>query len=96
MDYATETLCLFELHFPLSFFDIMTHLTLHIIEELERPEASMAMGYQDDVALAFATEYFADFPHSRCRIWDGEEELRDSGELVMGKMKSFTLSEDDI
>ena len=124
MDYAAETLCLFELHFPPSFFDIMTHFTVHLIEELEqcgpvhsrwcypverymgvladyvrnmgRPEASMASGYKDDEALAFATEYFADFPHSRRRIWDSEEELRDSGELVMGKTKTVTMSPDDI
>ena len=124
LDYAAETLCLFEQHFPPSFFDIMTHLTVHVVEELlqcgpvhsrwcypverymgilasyvrnmARPEASMASGYTDDEALAFATEYFQDFPHSRRRIWDSEEELRDSGELVMGKVKSVTLSLEDV
>ena len=124
MDFAAETLCMFELHFPPSFFDIMTHLTVHIVEELAqcgpvhsrwcypverymgvladyvrnmaRPEASMASGYRDDEALGFATEYFAEFPHSRRRIWDSEEELRDSGELVMGKVKSITLCEADL
>lgn len=124
MDYAAETLCIFELNFPPSFFDIMTHLTVHLVEELAqcgpvhsrwcylverfmgvladyvrnmaRPEASMASGYRDDEALGFATEYFADFPHSRRRIWDSEEELRDSGELVMGRAKTVSLSEEDL
>lgn len=63
---------------------------------MARPEASMASGYRDDEALGFATEYFADFPHSSRRIWDVEEELRDSGELVMGKMKNVTLSGEDL
>lgn len=55
----------------------------------------MASGYTADEALGFATEYFADFPHSRRRVWDSEEELRDSGELVMGAVKSVTLSRED-
>lgn len=66
------------------------------VRNMARPEASMASGYTDDEALGFATEYFADFPHSRRRIWDSEEELRDSGELLMGKMKSVRLSEEDV
>ena len=124
LDYAAETLCMFELHFPPSFFDIMTHLTVHLVEELQqcgpvhtrwcyplerymgilasyvrnmaRPEASMASGYTDDEALAFATEYFEDYPHSRRRVWDSEEELRDSGELVMGKVTGVTLRREDL
>ena len=66
------------------------------VRNMARPEASMASGYKDDEALGFATEYFADFPHSRRRIWDAEEELRDSGELVMGKVKQVTLSVEDV
>jgi hypothetical protein len=33
--YVTETLCLLEMWFPPSFFDIMTHLVLHLVEELD-------------------------------------------------------------
>lgn len=36
MDYTAVTLCMFEQHFPPSFFDIMTHLVIHLIEELDQ------------------------------------------------------------
>lgn len=31
---VAETLYLLELHFPLGFFDVMTHLPIHLVEEL--------------------------------------------------------------
>lgn len=120
LKFAAETLCLFELWFPPGFFDIMSHLPLHLVQELAicgpvharwcysverymgvlaryvrdkaRPEASMAQGYAVDEALGFCTEYFDMYPHSTRRIWDPEEELRDSGELVEGAHHSVTLS----
>ena len=42
-----------------------------------KPEASMASGYNIDEALNFCTEYFKLYPHSKRRLWDDEEELRD-------------------
>lgn len=33
--FAAETLCLLEIHFPPGFFDIMTHLIIHLVDELE-------------------------------------------------------------
>jgi hypothetical protein len=35
MTYAAETLCLLEVWFPPGFFDIMTHLPIHLVEELD-------------------------------------------------------------
>ena len=123
-DYTAVMLCMFEQHFPPSFFNIMTHFVIHLIKELDlcglvharwcypierfmgvlagyvrnmaQPKASMASGYTTDEALGFVTEYFADFPHSRRKVWDSEEELRNSGELVMGAVKNVTLSGEDI
>ena len=33
--YAAETFCLLEIHFPPGFFDVMTHLIIHLVEELK-------------------------------------------------------------
>jgi hypothetical protein len=33
--FAAETLCLLELCFPPRFFDVMTHLVVHLVEELD-------------------------------------------------------------
>ena len=33
--YVAETMCLLEIWFPPSFFDIMPHLLLHLVEELD-------------------------------------------------------------
>jgi hypothetical protein len=35
MTYAAETLCLLEVWLPPAFFDIMTHLPIHLVEELD-------------------------------------------------------------
>jgi hypothetical protein len=34
--YTDETICLFELYFPPSFFDVMVHLVRHCVEQLEQ------------------------------------------------------------
>ena len=118
--YVVETVCELEVWFPPGFWDIMPHLLLHLVDELEicgpvhyrwcysierylgtlvryvrdksRPEAGMASGYAIDEALGFCTEYFSLFQHTRRRIWDPEEEIRDSGELLVGKGKFRRLS----
>jgi hypothetical protein len=33
--YVVETLCMLEIWLPLGFFDVMTHLLVHIVDELE-------------------------------------------------------------
>lgn len=118
--YAAETLCLLEIHFPPGFFDIMTHLIIHLVDELEicgpiharwcysierylgvltsfvrdksKPEAGMATGYMIEESLGFCTEYFSLYPHTRRRIWDPEEEMRDAGEVLLGRSTPKRLS----
>jgi hypothetical protein len=122
--FAAETLCLLELTFPPGFFDVMIHLVVHLVEELDicgpvhsrwcysvecymgvlaryvrdkaRPEASMAQGYVADEALGFCTEYFDMYPHTTRRVWDFEEELCDSGEVLLGAPRRVTLSPKEI
>ena len=114
-----------EIWFPPGFWDIMPHLMLHLVNELEicgpvhyrwcysmemylgtlvryvrdksRPEAGMASGYAVDEALGFYTEYFSLYQHTKRRVWDAEEEMRDSGELLLGKgrFKRLTQQEKD-
>ncbi len=33
--YVVETICLFEIWFPPRFFNMMTHLIIHLLDELE-------------------------------------------------------------
>ena len=110
---ASEVLCLLEINFPPGFFDIMTHLVIHLVDELElcgpvharwcysverylgvltkyvrdksKPEAGMATGYMIDESLGFCTEYFELYEHAKSRVWDAEEELKDSGECLLGR-----------
>ena len=120
-EYVAETCCQLEIWFPPGFWDIMPHLILHLVDELElcgpvhyrwcysmerylgtlvryirdksRPEAGMASGYAVDEALGFCTEYFSLYQHTKRRVWDPEEEIRDSGELLLGKGNFKRLSQ---
>lgn len=110
---AIEVLCLLELNFPLGFFDIITHLIVHLVNKIEicglvharwcysverylgvltkyvrdksKHEVGMASGYMSDESLGFCTEYFFLYEHSRSRVWDPEEELKDARECLLGK-----------
>ena len=121
---AAEVLCLLEVNFPPGFFDIMTHLVVHLVDELEvcgpvharwcysmerylgvltryvrdksKPEAGMASGYMIDESLGFCTEYFSLYEHAKSRVWDPEEELRDSGECLLGKPRPKNLSDREL
>lgn len=121
---AVEVLCLLELNFPPGFFDIMTHLIVHLVDELEicgpvharwcysverylgvltkyvrdksKPEAGMATGYMIDESLGFCTEYFSLYEHSKSRVWDPEEELRDAGECLLGKPTAKRLTDREL
>lgn len=66
------------------------------VRDKARPEASMAQGYAVDEALGFCTEYFEMYPHHSRRMWDSEEELRDSGELLEGAHQRLTLSQSEV
>ena len=120
LECAVEALCLFEIWFPPGFFDIMTHLLVHLVEELywcglvhahwcysverymwlltkyvrdrSKPKANMATGYNIDEALGFCTEYFKLYPHSKRRLWDDKEELRDLRELPQGAYREIRHS----
>ena len=117
---AAEVLCLLEVNFPPGFFDIMTHLVIHLVDELEicgpvharwcysverylgvltkyvrdksKPEAGMATGYMIDESLGFCTEYFELYEHAKSRVWDPEEELKDSGECLLGAPRPKLLN----
>ena len=121
---CAETLCMLEMFFPPGFFDIMPHLVVHLVREIEicgpvhsrwcyfverylghltkyvrdrsKPEAGMATGYMIDESLGFCTEYFALYTHTRRRVWDPEEELRDAGELLIGRPKQKRLTGIDL
>jgi hypothetical protein len=97
------------------FFDLMTHLIIHLVDGLEicgptaarwcylierhlyvlknfvrnkaKPKACMASGYMYDEALGFCMEYFALYSHTRCCIWDANEEEVDVGEVLVGSGK---------
>lgn len=62
------------------------------IRDQSKPEACMASGYVVDEALGFCTEYFSLYRHTQRRIWDLEQELRDTSEVVIGKPKRIVLS----
>ena len=122
--HAAEVLCLVEINFPPGFFDIMTHLLIHLVDELEmcgpvharwcysverylgvltkyvrdksKPEAGMATGYMIDESLGFCTEYFSLYEHAKSRVWDPEEELKDAGELLLGKPRPKRLTEREL
>ena len=122
--FAVEVLCLLQLNFPPGFFDIMTHLIVHLVDEVEmcgpvpvrwcysverylgvltkyvrdksKPEAGMATGYMIDESLGFCTEYFELYEHSKSRVWDAEEELKDSGECLLGKPRPKRLTNAEV
>ena len=66
------------------------------VQDKSKPEASMATSYNVDEALGFCTKYFKLYPHSKRRLWNDEEELRDSSELPEGMCKKLTLLRQEI
>lgn len=51
----------------------------------------MAQGYDPDEALGFCTEYFDLYSHSTQRMWEPDEELSVSGELLLGAHRNVKL-----
>lgn len=120
--YVAETVCLFEIWFPPSFFDIMVHLIRHLVEELawfgpvhsrwsygverylyvlksyvrtrSKPEASIAKGYMYTEALGYVSEHLSLYPQFP-RVWDMEEDPKNSGEVLQGAMTWRDLSEEE-
>lgn len=73
---------------------------LYVLKKLVRnkskPEGSIAVGYAYDDALGFCTEYLQEFEHTSRRIWDAEEEDRDTKEVLEGTGKDVLLSESNL
>jgi hypothetical protein len=63
------------------------------IRNMSMPDACMASGYMVDESLGFCTEYFSLYTHTIRRIWDPDQELRDTSEVLQGKPKRFKLSQ---
>lgn len=57
-----------------------------------RPEASMANGYMWMEVLGFCTEYLGTQPHINRRVWESEEDMKMSGEVVEGAARHKILS----
>jgi hypothetical protein len=77
--YVAETLPMLEMWFPLGFFDIMSHLLIHLVENLDvcgpigarwcyPIKRFMAMGYMYDEAFGFCIEYFLLYKHTHRRM----------------------------
>jgi len=49
-----------------------------------KPESCMALGYMCNDALEFVIEYLALYLHTRCQIWDANEEEANLGENLSG------------
>lgn len=57
-----------------------------------RPEGCMATGTAMEVGLGLSTEYILECESTSKRIWDGDEELGDSGEVLCVAYKFRHLS----
>ena len=66
------------------------------VHDRSKLEANMAVGYNVDKALGFCIEYFKLYPHSKRRIWDNEEELRDARHSPEGASKKVLLTRNEV
>ena len=55
------------------------------IRDMTKPEACIASGYMVDESLGFLTEYFSLYKHTKRRIWDPNQEIRNTSEQLLGK-----------
>jgi len=60
-----------------------------------RPEGCMATGTAMEVGLGLSTEYILECESTSKRIWDGDEELGDSGEVLCAAYKFRHLSSEE-
>lgn len=56
----------------------------------------MAVEYAYDDALGFCTEYLQDFEHTSRRMWDVEEEDRDTKEVLEGVSKDIVFTDAEL
>jgi hypothetical protein len=66
------------------------------VKNRSKPEGSIAVGYVYDDALRFCTEYLQEFQYTSRRIWDADEEDRDTKEVLQGTGKDVLLSDADL
>ena len=66
------------------------------IRNKTRPKASMANGYMWMEALGFCTKYLGTHTHMNRRMWESEEDLKVSGEVVKGAARHRILSATDV
>jgi hypothetical protein len=62
------------------------------VRDMSKPKACMALGYMVDKSLGFYIEYFQLYQHTKRRIWDPFQELKDTSKVLQGKLKRVVLS----
>lgn len=94
---------LIDMAFLPTFFDIMSHLPLHLVEELAilgpvhvrwmyPVERNMiARGYLLDETMGFVTGYFHGFDKMRQRVWDADLEDCNEYEVLEGGFDTINL-----
>ena len=55
------------------------------VQNLAKPEGSIAQGYQMEEALGFVTEYMSEYSPTSRRVWDSAEDPTMTDEIVEGK-----------
>jgi hypothetical protein len=63
------------------YLDVLTSY----VRDQPKPKASMVSKYMVDESLGFYSEYFSLYRHIKRRIWDLEQELKDTSKVVQGK-----------
>jgi len=62
------------------------------VQNMARPEASMAEGYICDECFGFVIEYLQSFEVVQRHVWDANEEEHDVSEVVEGAWTKFVMS----
>ena len=62
------------------------------VQNMARPEASMAEGYLKDECIGFVTEYLQRFEAIQRRVWDAEEEYGDAEEVLEGAGCAYMMT----
>jgi len=62
------------------------------VQNMARPEASMAEGYLKDECLGFVIEYLQQFEAVQRRVWDAEEEYGDVEEVLEGAGRAYMMT----
>ena len=63
---------------------------------MDEEERACFTTYAYGDALGFCTEYLQDFEHTSRRIWDADEEDRDTKEVLEGSGRDVTFTDADL